>query len=78
MKKNTIFIIVGVVALIGALLFFGKTNTVPTENVAQNVSSVKLAVGGIFPEFNLVDVDGGTFTRSSFSDKPSIIWFTTS
>ena len=78
MKRNTIFIIVGAVILIAVLIFFGKSNTAPNENTIQNVSSEKLAVGEIFPEFNLVDVDGGTFTRDSFSDKPSIIWFTTS
>ena len=78
MKNNTIFIIVGVVIFIGVLIFFGKSNTAPNENAVQNDSLEKLAVGGIFPEFNLVDIDGDTFTRRSFSDKPSIIWFTTS
>ncbi len=77
MKKNIIFII-GVVVLIGTLLFFGKSNTASNENPTQNTVSAKLAVGDPFPEFNLVDVDGGTFTNTTFSEKPSIIWFTTS
>ena len=78
MKKNTIFIIIGIIVLIGALLFFGKSSTVPSKSSIQDVSSTKLAAGEVFPEFNLVDVDGKTFTRDSFNGKPSIIWFTTS
>ena len=78
MKKNITLIIIGIVVLVGALLFFGRTNTIPNESAVQNDSSVELAVGGLFPEFNLVDIDGGIFTKGSFSDKPSIIWFTTS
>ena len=83
MKNKTLFIIIGIIALIGIAVLWGTANTtssgsaVQTPRTDKNEAKVPSA-GSPFPEFSLVDIDGNKVTNDSLSGKPSILWFTTS
>ena len=74
-------------AVTGVVLIFivansGSDNdaTAGTDTQAQatqNTASVEVSEGASFPDFSLTDVDGISITNTSISEKPTIMWFTT-
>lgn len=77
MKKTTL-IIIGIVVLVGALLFFGKSNTKSIDSTIQNKEEVQFSVGDKFPDFRLSEVSNIAIIPDIFLGDPTIIWFTTS
>lgn len=67
--------------ILAIIWFSGQKTTSPqsaNNSSASNRGQETPSVGAIFPDFNLVEVNGQTITRDSLKDKPTIVWFTAS
>ena len=78
MKRNTLSIVIGIVVLVGVLLFFGRSNTKSVDNTIQNNEQTQFSVGDRFHNFRLTEVSNIAVIPDIFLGDPTIIWFTTS